>query len=454
MNFIYFITLIFCCANLPTIHAQDTDQDGLSDPLETALARRFAPEWRFHGEVPGDGSSQNRDELYYPVSMEFFHKKVVEAQGKPPELTYGGKTSPIAAFQQLDNMTVPGTSKRASDASWGNCTETITLEFPEKLPGDPKAFTTYYRCYKAGGDRIGIAYLLFYPFDYKGKFLGIFEFGNHRGDWEGINVLVSGISDFNNPAAAANGVVEQVKYSGHGPKRYLKRGDAEWCAVDGTHPKIYLSWGSHTPYPEPGEWHNYKIDFPLGIANLYDDFFHGTGSVAQSWAAPYALVNLGETAYPLVGWLNFAGRWGPDDNGGNSSPSGPLCKSVWTHEVDGWTTWAEAKLPVNYEPYWEESFEPSGTKCLTVSTDNATIPQIIEVSPNPMRHSLFITTQQENGAVLEARFYNAVGQLVLVSDLEGQHTSIEVSPLPEGFYWLQISSKQNVIATIKLFKTA
>jgi Secretion system C-terminal sorting domain len=445
--------LCFCIfAMLPRLHAQDTDQDGIADALEAALALRFSPEWRYHAEVAGDGSSQNRDEVYYPASMEFFHQKVKNAWGKPPQLIYNGKTLAIPDFEQLSKMVVPGTAKSASDVSWGGCNETLLLDFPEKLEGDPKGFPTYFRCYKAGDDRVGIAYLLFYPYDYKGKFLGLFEFGNHRGDWEGINVVISGIADFSSPASAAKGVVEQVKYSGHGPKRYLKKGASQLCLVDGTHPKVYLSWGSHTPYPEPGEWHNYKVDFPLGVANQYDDFFHGNGLVAQGWSPKHPLINLGEAENPLVGWLKFAGLWGSDINNGNASPSGPVCKSVWTHDINGWTSWAEAQLATHYSAFWEKSFEPTGTKCNTVAMDEPKITFSTKLWPNPMTTQLTIALKEAPPEALIARFFDINARLQLETVLTEQVASIDVSRLPAGIYLLQMGDKRGRLSIFKVFK--
>lgn len=419
--------------------AQDIDRDGLSDALETALAQRFAPEWRYHQKVTGDNSNQNNNELYFPASMAVFHEKV-KATGKDLQITYEGKSAVVPDLNQLNDLLVPGTNLKTSDPSWSRCSDDVglLLDFPEKLSGDPDHFPTYFRCYKAGKDSVGIAYLLFYPFDYKGKFLFGLEFGNHRGDWEGINLLISGISDFSDPASAEKGVIEQLKCSGHGPKRYLKKNSDRWCFASVTHPRIYLSWGSHTPYPQPGEWHNYKIDFPLGIANLYDDFFHGTGVVAQAWTEQHPLVNLGETHTPLVGWLNFGGLWGSDINNGNASPTGPACKSVWTHEVNGWTTWEESMQEGNYNNWWEEPFEPAATTCSVVSAtnDTGTILEQVKIFPNPADRELWI--QVHTAPAITARWYNAAGIFILETPLSGQMTRIDTENLSPGIYFLQI----------------
>jgi hypothetical protein len=340
--------------------AQDLDQDEINDRLEEALARRFAPEWRFHKTVPGDGSNQNHDEGFFPSSIEWFHNYILQETGQYPDLEHmpTGQKAPITDMSQLSTMEVPGTGRTADDPAWGSCStkEIRMTNYPEKIPGDPTGFPTYYRCYKLPDGRVYIGYLLFYPYDYKGSYLWGLEFGQHRGDWEGINVLVSGVADLDDPASAENAVLERVKFSAHTTGYYILPNSPRFRSVNGTHPKVYIAWGAHACYPEPGEWHNYKVDFPLDIANVYDDFFHGNGLVVQSWQTGRELINLGEEELPAVGWLNYRGLWGPDDNGQNSSPSGPLCKRVWTASLNGILPWEAALLPENYSAFWKDAF--------------------------------------------------------------------------------------------------
>lgn len=378
--------LIFILAMfiMPMAHTQDLDNDGINDQLEAALAKKFAPEWRFHQEVPNDGSNQNETELFYPCSVEYFYNQIVAQWGQPPQLTYDGLSSPIQDINHLDDMIVPGTAMTASDESWetypddGKCGYgKIRMDYPEKIPGDPSGFPTYFRCNKNSDGKIEIGYFLFFPFDYKGSYCIIYipfvgcevsiEKGKHRGDWEGINILLSGVDDLSDVQSVESAFLEDIKYSGHGVSRHIRPGDPSFRVTEGFHPKVYLSFGSHTPYPEPGEWHNFEVEtwwpdwLGAGILDIYDDFFHGNGVVAKSWSPFRSLINVGETDGPLVGWLNYKGWWGPDDNGANSSPPGPVCKSVWTHSLNNYYTWSEAQLPENYLIYWENGFEPDCT---------------------------------------------------------------------------------------------
>jgi len=339
--------------------AQDVDGDGLNDQLEANLAARFAPEWRFHKST-GTGSNQNEDEVHFPSSIEWFHDYVVQQTGNPPNLQYipTGAKAPITDISNLAAMMVPGTGTSAGDPSWGDCNNSSIriTDYPEKIPGDPNGFPTYYHCYPLGDGKVAIGYLLFYSMDYKGRYwaFGWIEKGKHRGDWEGINVVVSNVDDLSSPAPAQNAVLETVKFSGHGTAKYIDAASSRIRLLHDTHPKVYISFGSHTPYPEPGSFNDYKIDWGWGFANWYDDYFYGNGLVAQRWHRP--LINVGETGSPRVGWLNYKGWWGPDDNGENSSPPSPPCKGPWTAGLDGFVSWEEAIIPAVSSQYWEDGF--------------------------------------------------------------------------------------------------
>jgi len=129
---LFSILMIPLCAISIYSFSQDNDSDAIHDQLEQALVQKFAPEWRFHQEAPGDGSIQNETELFYPASMEWFYNRVVEVWGQPPRLNYNGNEVALPGFEQLDATIVPGTSITASDPIWGNCgNESLKLVYPE-----------------------------------------------------------------------------------------------------------------------------------------------------------------------------------------------------------------------------------------------------------------------------------------------------------------------------------
>lgn len=300
-------------------------------------------------------------------------------------------------------------------ANSGFQNKNIRIEnYPEKMEGDPHGFPTYFRCSKIDDD-IEIAYFLFYPFDYKGKFCVFklfkcvkkIEAGNHRGDWEGINVRIKGVKDYGNPDDVKNATLKYIKYTGHGMKKFIQATSPRLRTVNQTHPKVYVSWGSHTSYPEPGVLHDYKVNVhwavPNAIEDVYDDFFLGNGLVVQSWKRleKGKMQNVGEKEdknntklKALNGWLMFKGIWGPDDNGGNASPGGPPSKSFWTSKLDNKDAkngphllWEEAILPKNIKKYWAGKFQ------LDCSPELAG-----EYSPNPEYNcSFFIDIRKKCG---------------------------------------------------------
>ncbi len=115
--------------------------------------------------------------------------------------------------------------------------------------------TVYAHPFLDPGSRVVIQYWMFYPFN---DFIG-----NHEGDWERINVVLS----------ADRARVEEVQYYFHARSVSLPQGEYEPKIVDGTHPVVHVGgrmynvldypirWfagekneGSHATFPYPGEW--------------------------------------------------------------------------------------------------------------------------------------------------------------------------------------------------------
>lgn len=103
--------------------------------------------------------------------------------------------------------------------------------------------------------RVILQYWYFYPFND--------SMGNHEGDWEHVNVVLS----------PDNSSIEEVHYFFHTRSVHLPRGKYRPELVDGTHPVVYVggrlysvldypirliagdrNCGSHGNYPYPGEW--------------------------------------------------------------------------------------------------------------------------------------------------------------------------------------------------------
>lgn len=334
----------------------DKDKDGIMDELEKVLAERFAPEWRFNAKIRYENSKQNRNEMFYPSSMERFvsgliEKKEINVQFFDENNTLK-HTLPLSSLDSLCSMINPLDNTYLCGYEDD---EYIKLDFPKKIHGEPGIFPTYYNCRKEGED-IAIAYFLFYPYDYKGKFSFLnLEFGYHRGDFEGINILISGIEDFTNLSSVDETKVKRVFYSGHGLQRYVTPFESEGYNNTANHTKVYLSFGSHTCYPEPGIFYDWKLEGL--IPDIYDDFFLGNGLVVKSWERD--LINLGEVHAPLVSWLNYRGLFGTDASSGggesNASPPSPPWKGAWHHYKDDRISWNEIKE--RYSEDWRKPFK-------------------------------------------------------------------------------------------------
>jgi hypothetical protein len=65
----------------------------------------------------------------------------------------------------------------------------------------------------------------------------------------------------------------------------------------------------------------------------------------------------------------------------------------------------------------------------------------VELAPNPATNFLQFTIQQSTNELLQVRVLNALGKCVLNSSLAGTKGSVDTSNLPEGIYFLNISSK-------------
>lgn len=395
----------------------DCDGDGINDALEQALAERFAPEWRFNRFQPGDGSNQNNNEKNFPISVEKWFEQQ-EATGdlpyiacsysvpqppdpitqapRPPQQYY--HEFPIDDIGDLSEMYNP-----LNEQTFSSCASTVVEHgvpfkmeidaFPRDLLGDPDGFPTYFHCYKDGG-QVRIAYLLFYAYDEKAMPL---DFGDHRVDWAGINVGLSGLnlSQLNDINEAVSAEVSHVWYGGHGKKRFILPNNPNYFH-SGTHPRVYVARGSHTSFPRPGEWHNFDVgatdDAPvigaaitfitgLGLfgwlagwgiddyADSADDIFRGDGLIVESWSSERELVNLGESVHdnlpgnlPFNGWLEFCGAMGPDQAffGSADSPRSAWDKGEWRASITAADTYEWDDL-VDLNLDYEEDFEPVNT---------------------------------------------------------------------------------------------
>jgi hypothetical protein len=366
------IAAAFCIFLPIALYSQDCDGDGINDILEHKLALKFAPEWRFNHRVFNDASQQNNNEVALPSSVEWFHHEVVGMEGHYPQLCFydqvcgncplsGERCKPIYDMNEVSAMTDPKTGYRADDDYWKSNPKLVKISrYSKWIGGYPENFPTYYHCSNYGAGTIGIEYYLWFPWDYPGSYTSFdIVFGEHRGDWENITVVIRGVFNLNEVEVPASAAIEKVIYYGHFTPGKEVSGMSLSHLVDGTHPQAFVAWGTHAIYPEPGEWHNAKTAGP----NVYDDFFHGNGYVVKSWFPSRELINLGKYDHPLTGWLRFQGQFGPDGDVEQGSPRSPVFRNRWgspgnplnTREIRSWES-----IKAGYSEWWENPPELDG----------------------------------------------------------------------------------------------
>jgi len=283
-----------------TAKAVDQDGDGIEEADEQVLLDTYAPHL-----------SPTTDERYFPTSVDHaFDNSVLElwvANGTTQLLDPAPTSSSIALYT---DPTAP---------IYLNNTHGTTLDDDGILDAYrtgsyPK--TVYGHVVDDGGNTV-VQYWFYYAYNPG-------TWNNHEGDWEMIEVLLSGSSPVN------------VAYSQHHDGERMAWSDADKV---GSQPKVYVARGSHANYLRAYE----------GRIGIEGDAVSDAGTHWQP--SDYTIVNVGELNSPLAGseWLRFAGRWGewyPQiEARGEGGPNGPAYREggdLFTQPV----TWAnERRVP-------------------------------------------------------------------------------------------------------------
>ncbi|KAF8074862.1 hypothetical protein FPV67DRAFT_1445874 [Lyophyllum atratum] len=241
-------------------------------PDNIALARKYAPQWRFH-----------TSEVYWPSTVEYLLAGPIKQTDGSGKVVNGALTT-----SNIDDA--------ASQGSGLFLTTDINAGKGGFLRGQNPS-TTATSAYtfiapKANGI-VDLYYWLFTPFN-EGKSVPLVgQVGDHVGDWERMTVRT------------VNGVATQVDYHAHGD---TGSGTIPWDQAvkfdNNQRPVGYVAKGSHGFWATAGTF-TYVDAVVFKLQDATSD-----GGVA--WDTKDSLVNL---AYPdsysgSLDWLNYKGAWG------------------------------------------------------------------------------------------------------------------------------------------------
>ncbi|KAG6864131.1 hypothetical protein C0991_012234 [Blastosporella zonata] len=240
-------------------------------PEDIALARKYAPQWRFH-----------KSEVYWPSTVEYFLAGVKQTDAKGNVVNGAVTTSNVDdPANQGSNLYLTADIKagKAGFLRGQNPSTTATAAYTFIAPKDHGVVDIYY--------------WLFTPFN-EGKGVPVVgEVGDHVGDWERMAVRT------------VNGTATAVDYHAHSDDG---SGTIPWAKVvkfdGGQRPVGYVAKGSHGFWATAGTF-TYVDAVVFKLQDLTSD-----GGVY--WDIKDSLVAF---AYPgtfsgALDWLNYKGLWG------------------------------------------------------------------------------------------------------------------------------------------------
>ncbi|KAL0573167.1 hypothetical protein V5O48_008801 [Marasmius crinis-equi] len=241
-------------------------------PQNTALARRFAPQWRFH-----------KDEMYFPSSVEWFLSQVKQVDDN------GSLINANPTVQTLDGPTGQGSGLYLTTDIDANRDGWLKGVNPLQDPFNVAVYT--FVAPKANGVT-DIYYWLFTPFNEAKDVPVLGRVGDHVGDWERLTVRT------------VNGEATQVDYHAHSDTGSTVP-FSEAPKFDGDlRPVGYIAKGSHGIWETAGT-HTYVDAVIFKLQDL-------TSEDGVYWDTRESLViyNFPDLFSGSDAWLNYKGVYG------------------------------------------------------------------------------------------------------------------------------------------------
>lgn len=284
---------------------------------EDALAQKYAPVVRLVDQPRECG----RGEPYFPLDVDLlFDEPTVALRGpwNPIDLIKIGPAATDLAHQYAYHLDFPGAPLSAGCgyerwARWlAKGSSPTAYAHVATDPGYP--------------GKLALQYWFFYPFN---------DFNNlHEGDWEMIQLVF----DAADPSEALATPPSIIGYSSHDGAEKAAWSDHKLTVVDGTHPVVYPSAGSHANKFSPALYLGDSAAAGVGC-----DFTQGPhrelNPVVKTIPSTAAAAR---NAYP---WIGFEGRWGELQPAFFNGPVGPNLKEQWTNPI----VWSQGWRDQSYE---------------------------------------------------------------------------------------------------------
>ncbi|MGI9253949.1 MAG: Vps62-related protein, partial [Thermomicrobiales bacterium] len=271
------------------------------------LADRYAPVMLLKQQTaPCD--SEGEPFLPAPIEVVFDPRVMLRREGE--NALSGVDMAALFGANPLDYIDLPGNPRVPG------CT--YETDFKEVM-GDQRPVVYAHIATEDGKPGLALQYWFFFWFN---------DYNNvHEGDWEGIQIRF----DASTPEEALTQQPAEIAYSQHEGGETIPWNSPK-LELQGDHPVVYTSRGSHASYFGPAVW----IGWGRDGSGLGCDIT--TGPSFQIDPEVRMLPTAADNASDPTAWVAFAGRWGERAPSFFNGPTGPPTKDRWTHPM----TWQDS----------------------------------------------------------------------------------------------------------------